>query len=103
MEWVIRVRLRRPTLLGFRLVSELLSDSDCDIRCEGYGRDRHTSVFLVYFFFDGFLANSCPINYMMHTDLQQLNMYASWCIIKSTRLCIVATPPDSALWAFVKT
>jgi hypothetical protein len=39
---VIRVRLRRQTLLGFRLISELLSVSDSDIRCEGYGRDRHT-------------------------------------------------------------
>jgi hypothetical protein len=48
MEWVIRIRLSRQTLLGFRLISELLSVSDCDIRCEGYGRDRHTSVFLVF-------------------------------------------------------
>ena len=38
------------SLLGFRLISELLSDSDCDIRCEGYGCDRHTSVFLVFLF-----------------------------------------------------
>ena len=38
------------TLLGFRLITELLSVSDCDIRCEGYGRDRHTSVFLVFLF-----------------------------------------------------
>ncbi|KIM77138.1 hypothetical protein PILCRDRAFT_825688, partial [Piloderma croceum F 1598] len=28
---------------------------------------------------------------MQHTDLQQPNMYASCCIIESTRLCIVAT------------
>jgi hypothetical protein len=62
MEWVIRVRLRRQTLLGFRLISELLSDSDCDIRCEGYGRDRYTTVFLVFPLnnHDGFLANSRP-------------------------------------------
>ena len=87
---MIRVRLRQQTLLGFRLISEPPSASDCDIQCEGYGHDRHTSVFLQGFPF--WIIGSWPtralkITLVKHIDLKQPNMYASCCIIESTRLC----------------